>query len=130
MKFKTGGIADWLAADGHIYLLGTPVVDNKNKIVLVPDLSFTRKTTNTLWNVSSYYLFGPIKDELRRSAAFRFQKQYAEILHQTNVAFNQQYGDIALQGKLHELRIDTIQIRKDALVVYVNLRGEIEAIKL
>ena len=128
VEFETRGLIEWFSAAGSIFLTGTPVFDNDTKQLTVPDLAFTRRTGNSLFNFGSYLFADALRDLLRENASFDVSDTYAEILDEANTAFNRGYGKgISLRGRLEKLSIADIHVGRDNLIVLVRAAGRVEA---
>lgn len=131
VEFETQGLIDWLSADGTIFLIGSPEFDNETNRLSVPDLEFTRRTGNSLFDLGSYLFADELRALLRNAVTFDVSADYREIVNEANQAFNRSYGkDVSLRGKLEQLSISDIHIRREDMIVHVQARGSLQALTI
>ncbi len=54
------------AANGTVYVVGTPHYDSVTKLITVPDLAFDVKSQGYLESAAGWLLNGPLLDEVRQ----------------------------------------------------------------
>jgi hypothetical protein len=131
VDFHTRGVAEWLSADGTLFLVGTPRVDNEAKALSVTDLTLTRRTSNSFLDLGSFLLYRPLLSFLSGALHFSLEGAYTEVAGEAEAAFNRSYPHgITLKGSMKEVAISEIQARKEDLVVYARGHGRLEALWL
>jgi len=127
VEFETRGLADWLSAEGSVFLIGTPEFDNETKRLSVPNLEFTRRTGNSLFDFASYVFAGRLRELMRKSATFDLNDSHADMIARANAALNRGYGkELSVRGELQQLSLSDIQVRRENIIVLIQAQGRME----
>ena len=101
------------AADGTVYVVGTPHYDSVAKLITVPDLAFDVKSQGYLESAAGWLINGPLLDEVRDEAKLPVQDLLDELVRIVNKEINRPLAEgIYLRGALsdaHALSVRAVQ---------------------
>ncbi len=101
------------AAEGTVYVVGTPQYDSATKLITVPDLAFDVRSKGYLEKAAGWLLRGPLLDEVRREAKLPVEQLLAEVVRIVNKEINRPLADgIYLRGAVsdaHALSVRAVQ---------------------
>jgi hypothetical protein len=101
------------AADGTVYVVGTPHYDSVAKLITVPDLAFDVKSQGYLESAAGWLINGPLLDEVRDEAKLPVQDLLDELVQIVNKEINRPLAEgIYLRGALsdaHALSVRAVQ---------------------
>jgi hypothetical protein len=101
------------AAEGTVYVVGTPYYDSVTKLITVPDLAFDVKSQGYLENAAGWLLNGPLLDEVREEAKLPVEQLLDEVVKIVNKEINRPLAEgIYLRGSLsdaHALSVRAVQ---------------------
>jgi len=101
------------AAEGTVYVVGTPQYDSLTKLITVPDLAFDVRSQGYLEKAAGWLLSGPLLDEVRRQAKLPVEELLAEVVRIVNKEINRPLADgIYLRGAVsdaHALSVRAVQ---------------------
>lgn len=101
------------AADGTVYVVGTPHYDSVSRLITVPDLAFDVKSQGYLESAAGWLINGPLLDEVRDEAKLPVQELLDELVQIVNKEINRPLAEgIYLRGALsdaHALSVRAVQ---------------------
>lgn len=125
-KVKINGLANLLASDGEIYISGKPVIDNKNKILRLADVAFSRKLDSPFWSTATSLLHDQLLDGLKSALVHDFSESYEALHGSINKQLQGQHGKkIKLNGELYGLEIQGLHPDLDELRLILKARGAV-----
>ena len=87
------------AANGTVYVVGTPSYDSVTKLMTVPDLAFDVKSQGYLESAAGWLLNGPLLDEVRSEAKLPVDELLDQLVQIVNKEINRPLADgIYLRG--------------------------------
>lgn len=101
------------AANGTVYVVGTPSYDSVTKLITVPDLAFDVKSQGYLESAAGWLLNGPLLDEVRTEAKLPVEQLLDELVQIVNKEINRPLSEgIYLRGAVsnaHALSVRAVQ---------------------
>ena len=101
------------AANGTVYVVGTPSYDSVTKLMTVPDLAFDVKSQGYLESAAGWLLNGPLLDEVRSEAKLPVQQLLDQLVQIVNKEINRPLSEgIYLRGAVsdaHALSVRAVQ---------------------
>ena len=87
------------AAEGTVYVIGTPHYDSVAKLITVPDLAFDVKSQGYLESAAGWLINGPLLDEVRSEAKLPVEELLHELVQIVNKEINRPLAEgIYLRG--------------------------------
>lgn len=110
------------AADGTVYVVGTPHYDSVGKVITVPDLAFDVRSQGYLESAAGWLLNGPLLDEVRQEARLPVEQLLDEVVQIVNKEINRPLAEgIYLRGAVSDAR--ALQVRAVQRGVIVDAKG-------
>ena len=101
------------AANGTVYVVGTPSYDSVTKLITVPDLAFDVRSQGYLESAAGWLLNGPLLDEVRSEARLPVEDLLGQLVQIVNKEINRPLSEgIYLRGALsdaHALSVRAVQ---------------------
>lgn len=101
------------AADGTLYVVGTPSYDSVTKLITVPDLAFDVKSQGYLESAAGWLINGPLLDEVRDEAKLPVTELLDEVVRIVNKEINRPLAEgIYLRGAVsnaHAVSVRAVQ---------------------
>jgi len=101
------------AAEGTVYVIGTPYYDSVAKLITVPDLAFDVKSQGYLESAAGWLINGPLLDEVRSEAKLPVEDLLHELVQLVNKEINRPLSEgIYLRGAVsdaHALSVRAVQ---------------------
>ena len=101
------------AAEGTVYVIGTPHYDSVAKLITVPDLAFDVKSQGYLESAAGWLINGPLLDEVRSEAKLPVEDLLHELVQLVNKEINRPLSEgIYLRGAVsdaHALSVRAVQ---------------------
>lgn len=101
------------AADGTVYVVGTPHYDSVTKLITVPDLAFDVRSQGYLESAAGWLINGPLLGEVREEAKLPVQELLDQLVQIVNKEINRPLAEgIYLRGALsdaHALSVRAVQ---------------------
>lgn len=121
-------------AEGTVYLLGVPYLDNINQIVQIRDVEFDLKTKNFLLNSANWLLHKKVIEKIEEKAIFDLKPSIEKAKSSVNEKLSNVHIDdkLKIKGRLDLLSLDNLILSEKALIVSMQLSGrsEVEVLKL
>jgi hypothetical protein len=101
------------AAEGTVYVVGTPYYDSVTKLITVPDLAFDVRSQGYLESAAGWLLNGPLLNEVRSEAKLPVTDLLNEVVQIVNKEINRPLAEgIYLRGAVsdaHALSVRAVQ---------------------
>ena len=101
------------AANGTVYVVGTPQYDSAAKVITVPDLAFDVRSRGYLEKAAGWLVNGPLLEEVRREARLPVEELLTQVVQIVNKEINRPLAEgIYLRGAVsdaHALSVRAVQ---------------------
>ena len=106
------------AANGTVYVVGTPSYDSVTKLMTVPDLAFDVKSQGYLESAAGWLLNGPLLDEVRSEAKLPVQELLDQLVQIVNKEINRPLSEgIYLRGALSDAHAVSVRAVQRGVIV-------------
>ena len=110
------------AAEGTVYVIGTPHYDSVAKLITVPDLAFDVKSQGYLESAAGWLINGPLLDEVRSEAKLPVEDLLHELVQLVNKEINRPLAEgIYLRGAVSDAR--ALNVRAVQRGILVDAKG-------
>lgn len=105
------------AANGIIYVVGTPVYDSTTDLITFPDLAFDANSMGYLVQAASWLANGPFVDQVRAQARIPASRLMEEVIEIANKELDRQRlaEGVDLRGQLSGARVESIRVTREGL---------------
>lgn len=111
---------------GTIYLIGTPVFDNKKQEISFPDLTFDLETKNTLLKSAKWLFNDKITQTIRQYSIYSLKDMLKEASQKLEKELNRKIDEkTILGGKMNSIQVENIYPLTNELLIRTNLQGKI-----
>ncbi len=106
------------AANGTVYVVGTPSYDSVTKLMTVPDLAFDVKSQGYLESAAGWLLNGPLLDEVRSEAKLPVDQLLDQLLQIVNKEINRPLSEgIYLRGAVSDAHVLSVRAVQRGVIV-------------
>jgi len=110
------------AANGTVYVVGTPQYDSVTKLITVPDLTFDVRSRGYLEKAAGWLVNGPLLDEVRREAKLPVEELLTQVVQIVNKEINRPLAEgIYLRGAVSDAQ--ALSVRAVQRGVLVDAKG-------
>ncbi len=114
------------AANGTVYVVGTPTLDSAAKTITVPDLAFDVKSEGYLENAAGWLLNGPLLGEVRDEATLPVEELLDDVVQIVNKEINRPLAEgIYLRGELSDAHALSVRAQQRGVIVDAKGLGRI-----
>jgi len=110
-------------ADGVLYLIGTPTLDETTQTVSFPDLDYTVETRSLLMRLASSIRAEDIRNDLRERIHVDLREKLDATRVRLSQALRRRMGSLELQGAIDMLRVVAIDADPDSQMLRATVRA-------
>ncbi len=115
------------SSTGTIYLVGTPVYDQKTHVLSFPDLSFDLQTKAWMLKVAKWMFNGKITDMIRQKATYNFTQFITDSKTRLQKELSRDMGNgIKSEVAIKDMDIQAIYPTGDKLIIRTLSNGQIK----
>ncbi len=120
------GVSITGAADGTVWVVGTPSYDTTTDLITVPDLKFDVNSEGYLEKAAGWLVNGPLLEDVRNAAQIHAADLLKEVVRIINKEINRQLSEgIYLRGELIGARAMSVQAQERGVVVSAKGLGKL-----